>query len=58
MPYWSTVEEYGDARLSRDESILTTCVDVMSYESTLENFETALKGDVFAMVYKVLLCRH
>ena len=35
MPFWGTVEEYGDVRLSRDESILTTCVDVMSYESTL-----------------------
>ena len=33
-------------------------VDVMSHESILENLETALKGDVFAMVYKVLLCRH
>ena len=41
-----------------DESILTTHVGVMSYESVLENLETALKGDVFAMVYKVLLCSH
>ena len=40
------------------EPILTTYVDVMSYESILENFELASKGDVFAMVYKVLLCRH
>ena len=44
--------------LACDESILTTYVDVMSYESILENFETALKGKVFAMVYKVLHCRH
>ena len=34
------------------ESILTTYVDVMIYESTLENFETAFYGIVFAMVYK------
>ena len=32
-----------------DESILTAYVDVISYESILENFEPALKG---------LLCRH
>ena len=37
-----------------DESILTTFVDVMSCESILENLE----GDVLAMVYQALLCRH
>ena len=41
-----------------DESILTSYVDVMSYESILENFVTTLKGDVFAVVYKVMPCRH
>ena len=36
-------------------SILTSYVDVMSYESILEYFVTTSEGDVFAMVYKVLL---
>ena len=37
--------------------MLTTYVDIKSYESMLENLVTAFKGDVLAMVYKVLLCR-